>query len=90
MTVFINGPRNGDRLTEIRREIFPDGNYPGSALITVLELRGAGTADRDPGRRRDRRPLREARAVFPGSAGAVRPTRGLENHRERASPMASS
>jgi enamine deaminase RidA (YjgF/YER057c/UK114 family) len=35
MTVFINDPRNGDRLTEIRREIFPDGNYPGSALITV-------------------------------------------------------
>jgi 2-iminobutanoate/2-iminopropanoate deaminase len=35
MTVFINDPRNGDRLTEIRKEIFPDGNYPGSALITV-------------------------------------------------------
>jgi 2-iminobutanoate/2-iminopropanoate deaminase len=35
MTVFINDPRNGDRLTEIRKEIFKDGNYPGSALITV-------------------------------------------------------
>jgi 2-iminobutanoate/2-iminopropanoate deaminase len=35
MTVFINDPRNGDRLTEIRREIFSNGNYPGSALITV-------------------------------------------------------
>jgi 2-iminobutanoate/2-iminopropanoate deaminase len=35
MTVFINDPRNGDRLTQIRKEIFPDGNYPGSALITV-------------------------------------------------------
>jgi 2-iminobutanoate/2-iminopropanoate deaminase len=35
MTVFINDPRNGDRLTELRKEIFPDGNYPGSALITV-------------------------------------------------------
>ena len=35
MTVFINDPRNGDRLTEMRRDIFPDGNYPGSALITV-------------------------------------------------------
>jgi 2-iminobutanoate/2-iminopropanoate deaminase len=35
MTVFINDVRNGDKLTEIRREMFPDGNYPGSALITV-------------------------------------------------------
>jgi 2-iminobutanoate/2-iminopropanoate deaminase len=35
MTVFINDPRNGDRLTQMRREMFPDGNYPGSALITV-------------------------------------------------------
>jgi len=35
MTVFINDPRNGDRLTELRREIFPAGRYPGSALITV-------------------------------------------------------
>jgi enamine deaminase RidA (YjgF/YER057c/UK114 family) len=35
MTVFINDPRNGDRLTEIRREIFSNSNYPGSALITV-------------------------------------------------------
>jgi enamine deaminase RidA (YjgF/YER057c/UK114 family) len=35
MTVFINDPRNGDWFTEMRREIFPDGNYPGSALITV-------------------------------------------------------
>jgi 2-iminobutanoate/2-iminopropanoate deaminase len=35
VTVFINDPRNGDRLTEIRKEIFKDGNYPGSALITV-------------------------------------------------------
>jgi enamine deaminase RidA (YjgF/YER057c/UK114 family) len=38
MTVFITDPRNGDRLTEIRKEIFPDGNYPGSALITVSNL----------------------------------------------------
>jgi 2-iminobutanoate/2-iminopropanoate deaminase len=35
MTVFINDPRNGDRLTQMRRETFPDGNCPGSALITV-------------------------------------------------------
>ena len=35
LTVFITDVRNGDKLTEIRREMFPDGNYPGSALITV-------------------------------------------------------
>jgi 2-iminobutanoate/2-iminopropanoate deaminase len=35
MTVFINDPRNGDRLTGNRSEIFSNGNYPGSALITV-------------------------------------------------------
>jgi 2-iminobutanoate/2-iminopropanoate deaminase len=35
MMVFITDVRNGDKLTEIRREMFPDGNYPGSALITV-------------------------------------------------------
>ena len=37
MTVFITDVRNGDRLTEIRREIFGD-NFPGSALITVSAL----------------------------------------------------
>jgi enamine deaminase RidA (YjgF/YER057c/UK114 family) len=37
MTVFITDVRNGDRLTEIRREIFGD-NFPGSALITVTAL----------------------------------------------------
>jgi len=25
MTVFIKNPRNGDRLTKLRREIFPNG-----------------------------------------------------------------
>src|SRR5262249_52929523 len=34
MTVFINDVRLGDRLAEIRREIFKDC-FPGSALITV-------------------------------------------------------
>ena len=37
MTVFITDVRNGDRLTEIRREIFGD-NFPGSALITITAL----------------------------------------------------
>ena len=34
MTVFINDVRNGDRLTEIRKEIFKEC-FPASALITV-------------------------------------------------------
>jgi 2-iminobutanoate/2-iminopropanoate deaminase len=34
MTVFINDVRLGDRLTEIRKEVFKDC-FPGSALITV-------------------------------------------------------
>jgi 2-iminobutanoate/2-iminopropanoate deaminase len=37
MTVFITDARNGDRLTQIRREIFGD-NFPGSALITITAL----------------------------------------------------
>src|SRR5262249_17791587 len=37
MTVFIPDVRSGDRLTQIRREIFGD-NFPGSALITVTAL----------------------------------------------------
>jgi enamine deaminase RidA (YjgF/YER057c/UK114 family) len=41
MTVFITDVRNGDRLTEIRREIFGD-NFPGSALITITALANPG------------------------------------------------
>ena len=37
MTVFITDVRYGDRLTEIRREVFGD-NFPGSALITITAL----------------------------------------------------
>ena len=49
MTVFISDVRLGDRLTEIRREVFKEC-YPGSALITVggfappgilIEIQGA-------------------------------------------------
>jgi enamine deaminase RidA (YjgF/YER057c/UK114 family) len=35
MTVFINDSRNGDRFVAIRREHFPDGRYPCSALLTI-------------------------------------------------------
>ena len=34
MTVFIIDSRYGTRFVEIREEFYPDGNYPGSALIT--------------------------------------------------------
>src|SRR6195256_386004 len=37
MTVFITDVRYGDRLTQIRREIFGD-NFSGSALITITAL----------------------------------------------------
>ncbi len=37
MTVFIRDPRDGDRLTEIRKEVLGD-NFPGSALITISGL----------------------------------------------------
>jgi enamine deaminase RidA (YjgF/YER057c/UK114 family) len=51
MTVFIKDARYGDRFVEIRKSMFPDGNYPGSALITVsafarpgieIEIQGIG------------------------------------------------
>ncbi len=35
MTVFILDVRHGNRFVEIRKDYYPDGNYPGSALITV-------------------------------------------------------
>ncbi|HSC96039.1 MAG TPA: RidA family protein [Burkholderiales bacterium] len=35
MTVFINDSRDGDRFVKIRGELFGDGRYPASALITV-------------------------------------------------------
>ena len=42
MTVFIKEARYGDRFVEIRKEMFPDGNYPGSALITVSNFARPG------------------------------------------------
>ena len=42
MTVFIVDVRNGDRFVEIRKEMFPDGNFPASALITVTGLARPG------------------------------------------------
>jgi 2-iminobutanoate/2-iminopropanoate deaminase len=51
MTVFINDPRLGDQFIEMRQKMFPDGNFPASALITVshfarpgmlIEIQGVG------------------------------------------------
>ncbi len=42
MTVFIKEPRHGDRFVEIRRQLFPDGKFPGSALITVSNFARPG------------------------------------------------
>src|SRR5262245_44377265 len=42
MTVFIKEPRHGDRFVEIRKGKFPDGRYPGSALITVANFARPG------------------------------------------------
>ena len=35
ITVFIIDARHGDEFTTIRREYFPDGNFPASAMLTV-------------------------------------------------------
>jgi enamine deaminase RidA (YjgF/YER057c/UK114 family) len=42
MTAFIKDARYGDRFVEIRRQMFPDGNFPGSALITVSNFARPG------------------------------------------------
>jgi 2-iminobutanoate/2-iminopropanoate deaminase len=38
MTVFVTDVRFGDQFTQIRKEFFEEGKYPGSALITVTGL----------------------------------------------------
>jgi 2-iminobutanoate/2-iminopropanoate deaminase len=42
VTVFIKEPRYGDRFVEMRKDYFKDGNYPGSALITVANFARPG------------------------------------------------
>ena len=57
MTVFIKEARHGDRFVEIRRELFPGGQFPASALITVtnfarpgmeIEIQGVAVLDSLP------------------------------------------
>jgi enamine deaminase RidA (YjgF/YER057c/UK114 family) len=42
MTVFIDDPRNGDAFVRIRREFYPDGRYPASALLTISNFARPG------------------------------------------------
>ena len=42
MTVFIKESRYGDRFVEMRKDFFKNGNYPGSALITVTNFARPG------------------------------------------------
>jgi enamine deaminase RidA (YjgF/YER057c/UK114 family) len=42
MTVFIKESRYGDRFVEMRKGFFQNGNYPGSALITVTNFARPG------------------------------------------------
>jgi 2-iminobutanoate/2-iminopropanoate deaminase len=42
ITVFINDPRNGDRMATLRREAFAEGKWPGSTMITVSNFAQPG------------------------------------------------
>jgi enamine deaminase RidA (YjgF/YER057c/UK114 family) len=42
MTVFIKESRYGDRFVEMRKDQFQNGNYPGSALVTVTNFARPG------------------------------------------------
>jgi 2-iminobutanoate/2-iminopropanoate deaminase len=42
MTVFIKESRYGDKFVEMRKDFFKNGNYPGSALITVTNFARPG------------------------------------------------
>jgi 2-iminobutanoate/2-iminopropanoate deaminase len=42
MTVFITDSRYGDQFVKLRHDMFPDGKFPASALITVAGLAQPG------------------------------------------------
>ena len=42
LTVFIKESRYGDRFVEMRKDYFQNGNYPGSALITITNFARPG------------------------------------------------
>ena len=63
MTVFITDVRYGDRLTQIRREIFGD-NFPGSALITITGLANPDAKIENSRRSRDREQVASRRSLY--------------------------
>ena len=42
VTIFLNDPRYGERMADLRREAFPDGKWPGSTMITVSNFAQPG------------------------------------------------
>lgn len=42
MTVFINDPRHGDQFVKLRQELFSDGKFPCSALLTISNFAHPG------------------------------------------------
>ena len=42
VTVFIKESRYGDRFVEMRKDFFQNGNYPGSALVTITNFARPG------------------------------------------------
>jgi len=42
MTVFINDPRHGDQFVKLRQELFPNGKFPCSALLTISSFAHPG------------------------------------------------
>ena len=55
MTVFIIDSRYGNAFTELRKEYFPDGNFPGSAMISVAGFAQPEMMVEKPGHRCRRR-----------------------------------
>jgi 2-iminobutanoate/2-iminopropanoate deaminase len=42
MTIFLKDPRYGDEFLKVRREMFPDGKFPSSTLITISDFAQPG------------------------------------------------
>ncbi len=42
MTIFLKDPRYGDEFLKVRHEIFPDGKFPSSTLITISDFAQPG------------------------------------------------
>ena len=54
MTVTMNDPRYGDKFFKVRKDVFPDGNYPASQALTIsnfaipgikIEIQGMAVLD---------------------------------------------